>query len=95
MEERIDAAVVTAEERDHIRRRDVQEVRNQIKNAPDPFVLQKFNNPGVFLVSVPLNGVNYLTWSRSMTLALLAKGKLGFINGSVQVPVIGSFEHEK
>lgn len=30
-----------------------------------------------------------------MTLALRAKDKLGFINSSVKVPIIGTFKHEK
>lgn len=40
-----------------MRRRDVQEVRNKIQKAPDSFVLQNSDNPGMILVSAPLNGV--------------------------------------
>ncbi|KAL2247111.1 UNVERIFIED_CONTAM: hypothetical protein Sindi_2563400 [Sesamum indicum] len=38
------------------------------------------------LVSIPLNGNNFLTWSRSIKLALGAKQKLGFIDGSDTKP---------
>lgn len=44
------------------------------------------DSPSMILVSSPLNGNNYLTWSRSMIIAIKAKDKLGFINGKCKVP---------
>ncbi|KAK4391421.1 hypothetical protein Sango_1919900 [Sesamum angolense] len=38
------------------------------------------------LVSVPLDGTNYLSWSRAVRMALGAKQKLGFINGKCIKP---------
>ncbi|KAL2232986.1 UNVERIFIED_CONTAM: hypothetical protein Sindi_1478600 [Sesamum indicum] len=38
------------------------------------------------LVSVPLDGMNFLTWSRAIKLALGAKQKLGFIDGTCTKP---------
>ncbi|XP_070681921.1 uncharacterized protein [Malus domestica] len=38
------------------------------------------------LCSVLLNEFNYLPWSRAVSLALGGKGKLGFVNGSVEAP---------
>jgi hypothetical protein len=38
---------------------------------------------GTHLVSQPLVGNNYHTWKRSMSMALSAKNKLGFIDGSL------------
>ena len=38
------------------------------------------------LCSVLLNEFNYLPWSRAVSLALGGRGKLGFVNGSVEVP---------
>ncbi|KAJ0089079.1 hypothetical protein Patl1_33171 [Pistacia atlantica] len=40
----------------------------------------------MILVSTPLMDKNYLSWSRSMKLALGAKVKLGFINGQCKMP---------
>ncbi|KAL0402424.1 UNVERIFIED_CONTAM: hypothetical protein Slati_4272300 [Sesamum latifolium] len=50
--------------------------------APDPKVLkvQPSDNPGMSLVSVPLDGNNFLSCSRSVRIALGAKMKLSFIN---------------
>ncbi|KAM1412118.1 hypothetical protein ACFXTN_022840 [Malus domestica] len=42
------------------------------------------------LCLVHLNEVNYLPWSRAVSLALGGKGKLGFANGSVEAPYIFS-----
>ncbi|KAL5796664.1 hypothetical protein ACOSQ2_001484 [Xanthoceras sorbifolium] len=38
------------------------------------------------LVTTPLTGKNFLTWSRSVKIALGVKLKLGFIDGSYKVP---------
>ncbi|KAL0355625.1 UNVERIFIED_CONTAM: Retrovirus-related Pol polyprotein from transposon RE2 [Sesamum radiatum] len=51
--------------------------------AQDPEVLkvQPSDNPRMSLVSVPLDGNNFLSWSRSVRIALGVKMKLSFING--------------
>ncbi|KAM1135049.1 hypothetical protein COP2_045388 [Malus domestica] len=36
------------------------------------------------LCSVLLNEFNYLPWSQAVSLALRGRGKLGFVNGSVE-----------
>lgn len=48
-----------------------------------PYFLSSSDNPGNLLVLQPLNGKNYSTWQRSMRMALSAKNKLGFINGTL------------
>ena len=52
----------------------------------DPYALSPSDHPGLVLVSRPLTETNYHSWSRAMRLALNAKKKLGFINGSVPRP---------
>ncbi|KAK9035055.1 hypothetical protein V6N11_077106 [Hibiscus sabdariffa] len=48
-----------------------------------PLFLNPSDTPGVTLVSHPLLGLeNYSVWSRSMRIALLAKNKLGFVDGA-------------
>jgi len=38
------------------------------------------------LVSQMLNGDNFSTWPRSMEMALIAKNKVGFIDGTIPKP---------
>ena len=60
----------------------------------DPYSLQNSDHPGMVLVTAPLTETNYLTWSRSMKIALGAKLKLGFIDGRITMPEEGSNEFE-
>ena len=46
------------------------------------------------LSSVLLNEFNYLPWSRAITIALGGRSKLGFINGTIKSPEVGSLEYE-
>ncbi|XP_074290309.1 uncharacterized protein LOC141617038 [Silene latifolia] len=43
-------------------------------------------NTGHSITPIPFNGNNYDEWSRSFQLALMAKGKLGYIDGSITKP---------
>ena len=44
------------------------------------------SNPSLKLSSILLNGYNYVTWSRAVTLSLGGKKKLKFINGNSTCP---------
>ncbi|KAF2313679.1 hypothetical protein GH714_012681 [Hevea brasiliensis] len=57
--------------------------------------LHNSDHPGMILVSAPLTGKNYLSWSISMVLALRAKDKLGFIDGSCEMPAASSATMDK
>ncbi|RVW84581.1 Retrovirus-related Pol polyprotein from transposon RE1 [Vitis vinifera] len=46
-------------------------------DAANPYFLHHSDHPGMVLVSKPLNGDNYSTWCRAMTISLNAKSKLG------------------
>lgn len=50
-------------------------------NTKEDYFLQNSDHPGMNLISPVLTGNNYLTWSRSIKIALGAKTKLGFIDG--------------
>lgn len=52
----------------------------------NPYFVHHSNHPGHMLVSTKLNGVNYPSWSKSMIHALIAKNKIGFVNGSIEPP---------
>uniref|UniRef100_A0A2N9ISU2 Retrotransposon Copia-like N-terminal domain-containing protein n=1 Tax=Fagus sylvatica TaxID=28930 RepID=A0A2N9ISU2_FAGSY len=55
-----------------------------IMDDSNPCQLHNGDNLGILLVIQPLNGDNYQTWSRSMLIALTAKNKEGFVNGSIE-----------
>lgn len=53
-----------------------------------PFFISTADSPGLTLVSNVLLGENnYNTWRRSMIIALEARNKLSFVDGSILVPL--------
>ncbi|KAL2244219.1 UNVERIFIED_CONTAM: hypothetical protein Sindi_0539900 [Sesamum indicum] len=62
---------------------------------PERFKLHGGEHPGMSLVLIPLDSNNFLTWSRSIKLALGAKRKLGFIDGSYTKPQENKEEMEQ
>uniref|UniRef100_A0A2N9G6B2 Retrotransposon Copia-like N-terminal domain-containing protein n=1 Tax=Fagus sylvatica TaxID=28930 RepID=A0A2N9G6B2_FAGSY len=50
----------------------------------NPCLLSNGDNPGLSLVTQALTGENYQTWSKSMTMALIAKNKAGFVNDTIK-----------
>ncbi|GAV65656.1 UBN2_3 domain-containing protein, partial [Cephalotus follicularis] len=53
----------------------------------DPLYLHPSDTPGINLVTEQLIGTeNYGVWSRAMLIALTAKNKLGFIDGTCEKP---------
>ncbi|KAJ1390329.1 Gag-polypeptide of LTR copia-type [Sesbania bispinosa] len=57
-----------------------------MEDASNPLFLHHSDGPGINLVSQPLTGSNYNTWSRAMIIALSVKNKLGFVDGSIPQP---------
>ncbi|KAA8517802.1 hypothetical protein F0562_015276 [Nyssa sinensis] len=57
-----------------------------IENLSSRFFLHSGDHPGLVLVSHSLIGSNFNTWSRVMLIALNAKNKLGFVDGSISQP---------
>jgi hypothetical protein len=62
-------------------------VLSSIDNPRNPYYLNNGDNPGILLVTEKLIGENFHTWQRSMTRALSAKNKLGFVNGPISQPI--------
>ena len=56
------------------------------ENSSSPYYLSSGDNLGVFLIVRHLIEENYSTWSRAIFIALDAKTKLGFIDGSIPKP---------
>ena len=59
---------------------------NVLVDLSNPFFLHHSDHPRIVLVTKLLNGDNYGTWSRSMSIALSAKNKTGFVDGSFKKP---------
>jgi hypothetical protein len=59
----------------------------------NPLYLHHSDSSGSVLVSQLLTGDNYYTWSRSMFMALTAKNKLQFINGTLRKPNPSDADH--
>uniref|UniRef100_A0A2N9FDV6 Integrase catalytic domain-containing protein n=1 Tax=Fagus sylvatica TaxID=28930 RepID=A0A2N9FDV6_FAGSY len=57
-----------------------------IENSRSPYYLNNGDNPGIRIVPEPFTGDNYQSWRRSMTTAISAKNKLGFVNGAIPQP---------
>ncbi|XP_004515732.1 uncharacterized protein [Cicer arietinum] len=52
----------------------------------DPFFMHPSDNPGLTLVSPPLNNTNFHSWSRAMLVSLRSKNKTGFVLGTISRP---------
>ena len=52
--------------------------RTVSKDPNNPFHLSNSDHPGLNLVSHPLIGSNYNSWSRAITMALIAKKQIKF-----------------
>lgn len=62
------------------------DVVNQSDSIHSPFFIQSGDHPGLTLVSHILTGSNYYSWCRAMKVALSAKNKLGFVDGTIPQP---------
>ncbi|XP_021897315.1 uncharacterized protein LOC110814222 [Carica papaya] len=60
--------------------------REQSNDSQNLFFLHSADHPGLVLVSNLLNGNNYNTCERAIRIALNAKNKLGFIDGTYDQP---------
>ncbi|KAH9659734.1 protein kinase domain-containing protein [Citrus sinensis] len=56
------------------------------KQEDNVFLVHPSDSPTAVLVSPLLTGDNYGTWVRAMTMALRAKNKLGFVDGTISKP---------
>jgi hypothetical protein len=44
-------------------------------------------NPTLQITTVKLDGLNYLAWSQSALLSIKSRGKMGYLNGRIQILV--------
>ena len=57
-----------------------------IDDRASPLFMHHDDNPCLLLVSQPLNGENYGSWSRTMKIALWMKNKFYFVDGLLPCP---------
>ncbi|XP_021855858.2 uncharacterized protein [Spinacia oleracea] len=69
--------------------------RSALPPNQDPasiFYIHPSDANSVQLISFKFNGEGYTSWKRSMLLALSAKNKIGFVDGSIEKPDPGTLE---
>lgn len=52
----------------------------------NPYYLQSGDHPRAMLISQLLTDNNFLTWNKSMSMALIVKNKLCFVDGALRKP---------
>uniref|UniRef100_A0A803MDK1 Reverse transcriptase Ty1/copia-type domain-containing protein n=1 Tax=Chenopodium quinoa TaxID=63459 RepID=A0A803MDK1_CHEQI len=73
---------------------------NQYQNSnsvkfDDPYYLSNGDHPGMQLGNHILTGSNFLNWSRTVRMALIARNKLQFVDGSLPSPGVDSPDYQK
>ncbi|XP_021736561.1 uncharacterized protein LOC110703118 [Chenopodium quinoa] len=68
---------------------------NSGMNFNDPYYLANGDHPGMQLGSHVLTGANFINWSRTVKMALIARNKLGFVDGSTPMPDSDSLDYQK
>ncbi|KAI3842689.1 hypothetical protein MKX03_027353 [Papaver bracteatum] len=63
-----------------------ENMNNAMSSIVDPYFIHHSDNPSTSLVTPVLSGDNYGTWIRAITMALRAKNKLGFVDGTLVKP---------
>ncbi|KAL8090045.1 uncharacterized protein LOC141697667 [Apium graveolens] len=58
----------------------------RLLDQDNPLYLQSSDHPGMKLISDSFDGTGFSNWKRSMTIALSARNKLGFVDGSIIKP---------
>lgn len=56
--------------------------------SQSPFYMHSADHPGLNLISLRLDGAKYDDWNAAMMIALDAKNKIGFVDGSLPRPAI-------
>ncbi|KAL0399089.1 UNVERIFIED_CONTAM: hypothetical protein Sradi_2252200 [Sesamum radiatum] len=54
--------------------------------------MQVTDQSSMVMISAPLNGNNWLSWSQSVRITLEGRDKLGFIDGTCLMPTEGTVE---
>ncbi|XP_015163701.1 uncharacterized protein [Solanum tuberosum] len=63
-------------------------------NSSHPYFISHSDSPGMLLVNTPFDGKSFAGWKRGFLIALTAKNKAGFIDGSSPEPTTDSELHK-
>ncbi|KAK2391726.1 putative mitochondrial protein [Trifolium repens] len=63
-------------------------------NPSNPYYIHPNENPTLILVTPLLDNKNYISWARSMKVALISKNKIKFVDGSFQKPAAASILYD-
>ena len=64
-------------------------------NFDDPYFLSSSDISQHSIVALLFSGSNYVNWSRSVKMALYARNKVSFIDGTLLKPSVSSFDFKK
>ncbi|GJY70178.1 sulfotransferase 16 [Tanacetum coccineum] len=73
----------------------VTQNQNVANTVNDPLYISSSDHPGMMLTNTPFNGSNFHGWSRNVKMALGAKLKLGFIDGSCNKPSADNVDEQR
>nr|GEX69397.1 hypothetical protein [Tanacetum cinerariifolium] len=68
---------------------------NSNNSINDPLSISNSDHPGMVLTQTPFNRGNFLRWSRNIKMALGAKLKLGFIDGTCAKPTVTDVNYQR
>ena len=66
---------------------------SELINPAHPYFISPSDSPGTLLVNTVFDGKSFGGWKRGMWIALTAKNKSGFIDGSTVEPEVGTDLH--
>lgn len=69
--------------------------QNIVLNYNDPYFLCSADTSNQSIIAIVFNGSNYVNWSRAMKMALIARNKQGFIDGTLPKPSPPSTDLQK
>nr|GFC50547.1 hypothetical protein [Tanacetum cinerariifolium] len=73
----------------------VTQPQSVVNNVNDSLYIASSDHPGMVLTSTPFNGINFHGSSRNVKMALGAKLKLGFIDGSCNRPSVDNVDKQR
>ncbi|GJX43050.1 putative reverse transcriptase domain, ribonuclease H-like domain, aspartic peptidase domain protein [Tanacetum coccineum] len=73
----------------------VTQPQNVANTVNDPLYIASSDHPGMVLTNTPFNGTSFHGWSRNVKMALGAKLKLGFIDGSCNRPSVDNVDEQR
>ncbi|XP_060182490.1 uncharacterized protein LOC132612185 [Lycium barbarum] len=67
--------------------------QNELIDSSHPFFISPSDSPGTLLTNTVFDGRSFGGWKRGMWIALTAKNKSGFVDGSTREPSAGTDLH--